>query len=97
MFVVIQTSSVPEHLRGYMGRFLQQVGSDIYVGKVSRKVADTLWKKLCEVAGDGSLTMITSANNDCGFDIALHGVNSTVLVDMDGIHLPAEFSPKQKS
>jgi CRISPR-associated endoribonuclease Cas2 subtype I-E len=91
VFAVINTAAIPEHLRGYAGRFLQH----LYVGKMSRRVADRLWDRLCETSGTGSLVMITSARNDAGFEVRLHQVAGTILVDMDGIVLPAEISTSE--
>jgi CRISPR-associated protein Cas2 len=95
VFAVINTAAIPEHLRGYAGRFLQQTGPNLYVGKMSRRVADRLWDRLCETSGTGSLVMITSARNDAGFEVRLHQVAGTILVDMDGIVLPAEISTSE--
>lgn len=91
MFAVVSMTSVPDHLRGYLTRFLQLTGPGLYVGKVSPRVADQMWDRLVQAAEDGMVVMVSSTNNDCGFTIRMHQVDDRTLVDFDGICLPAEI------
>ena len=87
---MISASAVPDHLRGYMGRFLQQVGTGLYIGKLSDKTANRLCERLVEAAGTGAVVMICSDHGDTGFAIRTHQVTGSVLVDFDGAQLPVE-------
>lgn len=90
MFAVVRTNSVPDHLSGYLTRFLQQTGPGLYVGKLSPRVVDLLWDRLVAAATDGGVVMVCSAANDAGFTIRLHQVAGSQLTDFDGIGLPVE-------
>ncbi len=46
MFLVITTTSLPDHMHGYLSRFLSEVDTGVYVGNVSRRVRDNLWRRL---------------------------------------------------
>lgn len=41
MFVVITATKLPDHVRGYVSRFLVEVDQGVYVGTVSRRVRTT--------------------------------------------------------
>jgi len=91
MFAVVSVTAIPDHLRGYVGRLLQQAGPGLYVGKLSPKVADALWDKLTDHADIGAAVMIRSSHNDAGFEIQLHQVVGLSLAEYDGIVLPNEI------
>ena len=88
MFVVVRAASVPDHLRGYISRYLQEIQTNFYVGKTSARVADLLWERLCAVAGSGEVVMVVSASNDAGFSVRLHQVAGISLADFHGLYLP---------
>ena len=90
MFVVVSVATIPDHLRGYTGRFLQQAGPGLYVGKVSGRVADALWEKLVTYSGSGCIAMVISTANDIGFELRLHQVPGIEVADFDGLVLPVE-------
>lgn len=87
MFVVVHMSAVPEHLRGYLGRFLQEAGPQLFVGVASRRVVDRLWEKLEEFSSEGAVTLIHSSNNETGFEVRSN-MAGVVVRDFDGIQLP---------
>jgi len=88
MIAVVSAPAVPDHLKGYIGRFLQQMGPSIFVGKISRRRADSLWEQLVDKASEGGIIMVCSANNDAGFDIKICNIRDWGIVDFDGILLP---------
>jgi len=88
MFAVVSAPAVPEHLRGYIGRFLQQIGPSLYVGKMSPNKADLLWEQLVEHAHTGGLVMVCSKHNDSGFSVRMHNVSGFRIAEFDGIELP---------
>ena len=91
MFAVVSTTSVPDHLRGYLTRFLQQTGPGLYVGKLSPRVADQVWDRLIKAANEGAVVMVCSAHDDAGFTVRMHQVTGSKLVDFDGVGLPVEL------
>lgn len=93
MFIVITATRIPEHLSGYLSRFLVQVDTGVYVGNVSRRVRDNLWKRCVGAAGNGSLTMINSdSSREQGFVAKTMGSNRRTIRDFDGLLLPEVLS-----
>lgn len=88
MFVVLSASAVPEHLRGYLSRFLSEVAVGLYVGNVSKKVRENLWERCTLAAKEGSFTMITSDRQaEQGFTVRSIGEQSRPILDFDGVLL----------
>ncbi|UBI02228.1 type I-E CRISPR-associated endoribonuclease Cas2e [Corynebacterium freneyi] len=93
MFVVIVSTSIPEHLQGYLTRFLMQMDTGVYVGNVSRRVRDNLWQRCVGACGGGTLTMINNdPSREQGFAVNTMGPNRRVIKDYDGLLLPEFLS-----
>lgn len=89
MFVVLSVESVPEHLRGYLERLLQEVRTGLYVGTVTARVAEKLWAAVDEHALDGDAIMIRPDNNESGYTIVARNHPRWYLADIDGWVLSA--------
>lgn len=97
MFAVIDLEATPDHLRGYLSRFLQEVRTGVYVGVVTSRVCDALWERVCEAAHTGSVVLITSdGESESGYRVRMHRVGTHRIVDLDGIHVPVE-TPRSRS
>lgn len=84
--VVLSITSCPPSLRGDLSKWLNEINTGVYIGRLSAKVRDELWNRICENIRDGQATMIYSAANAQGYEIRVH--NSTwTPVDYDGITL----------
>lgn len=95
MFVVLSATAVPEHLRGYISRFLSEVSVGLYVGNVSKKVRDNLWDRCQLAAKEGSFTMITSdRRTEQGFTLVSAGPQSRPVLELDGVLLSYLPVPK---
>ncbi|WP_283775243.1 type I-E CRISPR-associated endoribonuclease Cas2e [Corynebacterium pseudodiphtheriticum] len=93
MFLVLTSTYLPDHLRGYLSRFLIEVDSGIYVGNISRRVRDNIWKRCAEAIDRGSLTMINSdSSREQGFAVNTLGPQRKNIIDLDGMLLPATLS-----
>lgn len=68
-FVVLNVENVPEHLRGYLERFLQEARTGMYVGTLSARVADHLWQTVLVHAGPGDAIMIRPDDSEAGYKI----------------------------
>lgn len=89
MFVVIVTTSIPGHLHGYLSRFLMQVDTSVYVGNVSRRVRDNLWRRCAEALDSGQMTMVNNdPTREQGFAVNTLGANRRIINDYDGLLLP---------
>lgn len=99
MMIILRTETIPEHLRGYLERFLYQVRAGLFIGTVNRRVAGELWETVMEYRQDGDAVMITPANNEQGFVIVTTPHPRISLTDFDGITLvsvtphPADEKP----
>jgi CRISPR-associated protein Cas2 len=88
MFTTLRITAVPDHLRGYLSRFLVEYGTGLYVGNVSKRVAESLWVKAVDAAAEGEVVMITSApQTEQGFSVQLHQARGKDIVDLDGFSL----------
>ena len=88
MFIVITATSIPDHLHGYLSRFLSEVDVGTYVGKVSPVVRDNLVGRCRAGAGEGRIVAISSDTAmEQGFSVQTFGEPTRMIMDMDGILL----------
>ncbi|MEV7815545.1 type I-E CRISPR-associated endoribonuclease Cas2e [Streptomyces flaveolus] len=85
--VVIATTAVPDHLRGALSRWTSEVVTGIFVGSVSARVRDELWRAVTEVIGDGAAILVHPAPTEQGYAIRTAGVRRRVPIDFDGLTL----------
>lgn len=89
MFLVITVTSAPDHLRGYLTRFLSEVDTGVFVGNVSKKVRENLWKRCAQAIREGNLVMINpDPNREAGFVVNTLGPTRREIKDFDGLLLP---------
>lgn len=93
--LVIVVENVPPRLRGRLGLWLVEVRAGVYVGDVSRRVREMIWKNLEEGVEDGNVVMAWTSNNESGFDFMTLGANRRIPVEMDGIKLVSFLPPEQ--
>ncbi len=88
MFAVLCASAVPDHLHGYISRFLTEVNTGVYVGKVTPRVAEALWARCDTEDREGTLTFVTSnPNYEQGFMVQSRNHEGRQAIDLDGIWL----------
>ncbi len=84
--IVICISNCPPGLRGDLSKWLSEVNTGVYIGKLSAKVRDELWKRVCDSIRSGQATMVYSTNNEQGYAFQTH--NTTwIATDYEGITL----------
>ena len=88
MFCVLRTESIPEHLHGYISRYLTAVRSGLYVGSLSSRSIDRLWKAILLNIENGDVVLITPAKGEQNFVVRNTENNRWGLCDYDGITLP---------
>ena len=84
--VVLTLSKCPSRLKGDVTKWLFEISNGVYVGKLSARVRDLLWERVCEYCGSGKATMVFSARNEQGFSFYVHNT-SWKPEDFDGIVL----------
>jgi len=90
--IVITLTDCPPALRGDLTKWLQEVNTGVYVGRVSARVRDLVWKRVRESAKSGKATMVFSTNNEQRMDFRVHNTTWEP-IDFDGLKLILRPSP----
>ncbi|MFF7249773.1 type I-E CRISPR-associated endoribonuclease Cas2e [Embleya sp. NPDC008237] len=90
--VVLNTTAVPDHVRGGVSRWMIETAPGMYVGMLSARIRDKVWKLVSESVGEGAAVLIHPAQTEQGFTIITAGERRRVPVDFDGLTLMA-FNP----
>lgn len=83
---------VPRSLRGELTRWMTEVQTGVFVGKMSGLVRDLLWDKCVNRSAGGRCCQVYTTNNEQGFSLRVAGDSCRGLVDLDGIVLLATRS-----
>ena len=84
MFSVVQAHNCPDHLHGYLSRFMSEIDTNLFVAKMSARVAENLWERISRTEDlEVSFVMIMTSNNEQGFELKVHGGQSH-LIELDG-------------
>lgn len=84
--IVICVTNCPLGLKGDLSKWLSEVNTGVYIGKLSAKVRDELWSRICDNIKTGQATMVYSTNNEQGYMFLTH--NTTwIATDYEGITL----------
>lgn len=92
--LVFVVENVPPRLRGRLAVYMIEVRAGVYVGNLSRRVREMLWKQIVSDTGEGNAVMIWSTNTDSGYDFMTVGPNRRIPVDIEGLKLVA-FTPEE--
>ena len=93
--LVIVVENVPPRLRGRLAVWLVEVRAGVYVGSLSKRVREMIWKQIEEGIGPGNAVMIWKTNTESGFDFLTLGPNRRMPCEMDGIKL-VSFLPLEQ-
>ncbi len=94
MLTIIVLTNCPPKLRGDMTKWMAEINTGVYVGKLSSRVRDELWKRICENIKIGQATMVLPAEGEQHMDFRVHNTTWEV-VDFDGIKLMRRPSPEE--
>lgn len=86
MIVLILENAKPS-LRGEISRWLFEIKSGVFAGRVSALVRDELWMLIEKKIDTGSALMLYPQRNEQGFDARMLGTPSRTLVDIEGVLL----------
>lgn len=84
--IVICVSDCPAKLRGDLSKWLFEINTGVYVGKLSARVRDKLWQRVCDNVKNGRATMVYSADTEQGIRFETHNTTWQPK-DFDGITL----------
>lgn len=85
--LVIVVENVPPRLRGRLAVWMIEIRAGVYVGDLSAKVREMLWKQIEAGIEDGNAIMTWSTNTESGFDFMTLGKNRRLPVEYDGLKL----------
>jgi CRISPR-associated protein Cas2 len=85
--LVIVTENVPPRLRGRLAVWLIEIRAGVYVGNLSIKVREMIWRQVEVGIEDGNAIMAWSTNTESGFDFLTLGENRRLPVEIDGLKL----------
>ena len=91
---IIVLTNCPPKLHGDMTKWMAEINTGVYVGKLSSRVRDELWKRICENIKVGQATMVFPAEGEQHLDFRVHNTTWEV-VDFDGIKLMRRPSPEE--
>lgn len=84
--IVIVLRSAPPTLRGDLTKWCQEIAAGVYVGKMSARVRDKLWQRVCDGIKAGVATMAYPTANEQGYTIKTTSTTRQI-VDLDGVLL----------
>ena len=84
--IVLCVTNCPQQLRGDLTKWLIEVNTGIYVGKLNSRVRDELWSRVCENIKDGQASMVYTNNTEQGYSFLTHN-SSWLPVDCEGVTL----------
>ncbi len=94
--IVISMTNCPAKLRGDLSKWLMEINTGVYVGNVSARVREALWKRITDSLRDGQAVMVCSANNAQGMTCREHQP-SRQPVDYDGYTLMKTPDPRTEN
>ncbi len=84
---LIVLERVTPGLRGKLTRWMLEIHAGVFVGKLSPRVRDKLWKAVQGARRLGACTLVFHAPNEQGFTLETAGDPSRSLADFDGLCL----------
>jgi CRISPR-associated protein Cas2 len=95
--LVIVVSNVPPAVRGRLSLWLLEVRAGVYVGQLSRRNREQVWKTVTDNLGEGDAVMVTpDAKSEGGFAVRTAGENRRRPEDWEGLTLIA-FDPLEET
>lgn len=84
--VVLTMTDCPPRLRGDLSKWLCEIQTGVYVGQLSGRVREAVWKRVCDNLSSGRATMVYSSNCEQHIKFVVHNTTWEP-VDLDGITL----------
>jgi CRISPR-associated protein Cas2 len=85
--VVLMLERVPASLRGELSRWMIEPQTGIFVGRVSARVREKLWKLAQDRAPDGKGVIVFGAQTEQGFRVQTYGPTRRDIVELEGLYL----------
>lgn len=82
--IVISLSNCPPSLRGDLTKWLFEISTNVFVGKMSARVRDNIWDRIVRSCKNGRVVMVFDVNNEQRFDFRVHN-GEWEPADFDGL------------
>ena len=83
---IIVLTNCPAKLRGDMTKWMAEINTGVYVGKLSERVREALWQRICENIKSGQATMVFPSDGEQMIDFRVHNTTWEI-ADFDGVKL----------
>ena len=93
---VLILERVTPSVRGDLSRWLVEVATGVFVGRVSKLVREALWDRCLQRAGEGSAMLIWREANEQGFDLRVYQPKGRIPVNVEGVWLAQLPAPDSK-
>ncbi|WP_370916851.1 type I-E CRISPR-associated endoribonuclease Cas2e [Corynebacterium sp. CCM 9204] len=95
--ITIILSCCPPSLQGYLTRWLIEVSTGVYVGRVNTRLREKIWAIIIEEVGSGRAIMTyPDQTKEQGFSILMYNHEWTT-IDLDGLQLIMRPISKRKT
>ena len=84
--LIIVLTDCPAKLRGDLSKWLFEINTGVYVGRVSARVREELWSRICEYLKHGQATMVYPAAGEQKMEFRVYNTTWEI-ADYDGIKL----------
>ena len=86
--IVLVLISAPSGLRGDLTRWLLEVAPGVFVGRVSRRVREHLWRRVRSGLGGGTATLVVhTPAREQRYELFTAGRDRWTPVDVEGVTL----------
>jgi len=92
--IVLTLTNCPISLRGDLTKWLLEINTGVFVGRVSARVRDNLWKRVTENVKQGQATLVYNTNNEQHMEFKIHQSENEI-IDFDGLKLVLKPSPSR--
>lgn len=94
--IVLTVSDCPPKVRGDLSKWLFEINTGVYVGRVSSRVRDELWERVCENLRHGQATLVYPDSGEQKIAFRVHNT-SWEIADFDGLKLMRRPSATKRS
>lgn len=92
--VVLTMADCPPRLRGDLSKWLCEIQTGVYVGQLTGRVREAVWKRVCDNLSSGRATMVYSSNGEQHMKFVVYNTTWEP-VDFDGITLMRRPLPRK--
>lgn len=91
---MLTITDCPPRLRGDLSKWLCEIQTGVYVGQLTGRVREAVWKRVCDNLSSGRATMVYSSNGEQHMKFVVYNTTWEP-VDFDGITLMRRPLPRK--